>query len=268
MIQLFPADTTAEVGGPTSGGPNDAPTAQEIAMRIFGEHRPARAERPWVYTNMIATIDGGTAFDGLSGPLGGPADKTMFRALRGAADAILAGASTARDERYRPPTSSAEIAAHRRANGRNAHPRLVVVTRSLNLDIELPMFDDPENRPVVVTVASAPPQRRQRVETKADVITAGDHDVDLSAALKALRDEGLQTVLCEGGPSLNAQLIDHDLIDEWNLSLSPRLLAGDSRRAAFGPVAGGPPQSMQLARVWTDDDFLFCRWIRRPRSER
>ena len=255
MIQLFPVrsdiDPTVDLERPID--PHQA---------VAAEARPAPTDRPWVATNMIASADGGTAVDGLSGALGGPGDKAMFAALRSVADAILVGASTVRDERYRPPRRPDDVRNRRRAEGRTPDPRLVVVTRSLDLDPELPLFDDPANRPLIVTVTSARSDRRAALEAVADLIEVGTDGVDLGGALRELRHLGIGTVLSEGGPSINGQLVAEDLIDEWNLSLSPRLLSGDSNRAAVGPVPGGPPRSMRLARVWTDDDFLFCRWLR------
>ena len=250
MIQLFP-----------SPAPQDDPGGLEPKAAVAAEARPAPGERPWVYTNMIASVDGGTAVDGLSGALGGPGDKAMFAALRAVADVILVGASTARQERYRVPIQPAEVVAARQARGQAPHPRLAIVTRSLDLEPDLPLFDD-EHRPYVVTVASSPADRRSDLADRAELIIAGDDGVELALAMRQLAGLGAGTVLSEGGPSLNGQLIEAGLIDEWNLSISPHLLGADSRRAAVGPVPDGPPQGMRLARVWSDDDFLFCRWVR------
>ncbi len=255
MIQLFPpADVTTTEPASTFVANIDAAVDAEQRGPIDG--------RPWLFTNMIASADGGTAIDGLSGGLGGPGDKAMFRALRAQADAILVGAATVREETYRAPRLPDDVASRRHDAGRPPAPRLAIVTRSLDLDVGLPLFEDEANRPIVVTVRDAPSDRRAALQGRADLIDAGTSNVDLGLALDLLGEAGATTVLSEGGPSLNGQLIHADLIDEWNLSLSPRLLAGDSRRAAVGPVPGGPPPAMRLARVWTDDDFLFCRWVR------
>ncbi len=253
MIRLFPQPTT------TAQGPTDLDPRAEVAA----ETRESNGERPWVYTNMIASADGGTAVDGQSGQLGGPGDKALFTALRAVADVIIVGASTVREERYRPPSPSPEVVKERIGRGQAARPRIVVVTRSLSLDLDLPLFGDPGNRPYVLTVGSAPPDALERLKDVADIIIAGDDDVDMELGLEQLsRQAGAATALSEGGPSINGQLIAADLIDEWNLSLSPTLLGADSHRAAIGPVDGGPPRGMRLDRVWADDDYLFCRWVR------
>jgi riboflavin biosynthesis pyrimidine reductase len=265
MIKLFPQATTNGNSGADLDDNTDEPINEvaDVRAAVAAEQRAAPGDRPWVYSNMVASADGGTAVDGLSGQLGGPADKAMFAALRSVADIIVVGASTARQERYRAPNQRDEVQAERVARGQAPHPRLAIVTRSLELDLDLPLFDDPDNRPYVLTVDSAPAERRERLTEVAEVLVTGETGVDLGTALTMLYGLGARTVLSEGGPSLNGQLIADELIDEWNLSLSPRLLGGDSRRAAIGPLPEGPPDKMSLQRVWTEDDLLFCRWTRR-----
>lgn len=248
MIRLFPTESSDD---------GQIETREAVAS----EARPKPADRPWVYTNMIASADGGTAIDGVSGALGGPGDKAMFGALRAMADAIVVGASTVREEQYRAPTLRPESVAMRRERGQADNPRLAVVSGSLNIDLELPLFNDPDNRPFIITSASSAPDKRRQLEEVADLVIAGEDRVSLTEALSYLDQAGIKMVLSEGGPSLNGQLIDDRLIDEWNLSVSPSLLAGDSRRAAIGPAPAGPPLGMKLDRVWTDNEMLFCRWL-------
>ena len=87
---------------------------------------PSRAPhdgRPWVYLVMIASADGATAVDGVSGPLGGPGDKAVFATMREQADMVLVGAGTARAEHYGPrsgPTSASRSSA---ARSRSTGPR-------------------------------------------------------------------------------------------------------------------------------------------------
>lgn len=248
MISLFPDGTDSELDPMTS---------------VATEARSTDSDRPWVYTNMIASADGGTAVAGLSGDLGGPGDKAMFAALRSVADVILVGAATVREEQYRPSSPRASTVDARVARGQAPRPLIAVVTRSLSLDPKLPLFSDPDYRPLILTAESAPADRRAALEERADIVVAGDDGVAMRTAVSELSARGAKTILSEGGPSLNGQLIADDLIDEWNLSVSPTLLGADSKRAAVGPLGAGPPPRMSLARVWTDDSFLFCRWVRK-----
>ena len=213
-------------------------------MVVYGD-LPVAPGRPAVRLNMIASIDGATTVSGVSGGLGGRADHALFAVLRSLADAVLVAAGTVRAERYGP--SSTPIA---------------VVSRSLALDWDAPFFTAQVARPIVVTVARAPAARRERAAAVADVVVAGDRDVDLAAALAAFADRGWRAVLAEGGPTLNGQLARAGLLDELCLTLSPRLAGGDAKRILDGPslrAAAG----LRLCSVCEQDEFLFLRY--RPR---
>ena len=201
-----------------------------------------RNRSPWVLVNMISTIDGATAVNGRSGGLGGPADKRVFAAIRSLADVILVGAGTVRAEDYGPPASGA---------------RLAIVTASLDLAPDARVFSGGA-RPTVFTTSAADHDRRAALEPVAEVVTVNDGShVDLRAAVATLSG----VVVCEGGPSLNGQLIVDDLVDEMCMSVAPLLAAGDSPRAAHGPMVD-QPRRFELARVLEEDDLLFLRYVR------
>ncbi len=281
MNQLFPPSPDNRLPGPdsattvvhaepqhdTSDEASDeatTDTATAVMLAVGHEQREPRADRPWVYTNMIVAADGATAVGGLSGDLGGEGDRMMFRALRAQADIILVGAGTARAEGYRPPQRYEAAQTQRIGRGQQPRPRLALVTGSLNLDPEMELFDDsgPDERPFVISSTRSLAEKGAAVSDRADTIAAGDSDVNLRSALTQFKQRGFNRVLCEGGPSLNGQLIAEGLIDEWNLTIAPLLIGGDSKRAAVGPLPGGPPPGMKLNRVWLHDNYLFCRWTR------
>jgi len=205
---------------------------------------PTASHRPAVRLNMIASLDGAATVGGLSGGLGGPADHRVFAALRKLADVVLVAAGTVRAERYGPSTVP-----------------LAIVTRSCALDLDSPLFTEGA-RAIVLTVATAPPKAVAAAREVADVLIAGEHTVDLPAALQLLGAAGYRDVLAEGGPSLNAQLAAADLIDELCLTVAPWLLGGDSRRILAG--AAVPMNRFGLHMICEDSGYLFLR-LRRER---
>lgn len=234
-----------------------------VEDRLADEERPAPQGRPWVMVNMIATVDGATSVDGVSGELGGDGDRRVFRALRALPDVILVGAATVRAERYGPPRPSAAVREQRTARGQDPAPRLAVVTRSGDLDPELGLFTPDGPRPLVYVGWGASQERREALAGVAEVVERPGDEVDLADVLADLRGRGADVVLCEGGPSLNGQLVSAGLVDEWHLSLAPRLVAGRAERAAHGPLAD-PPLDMGLHRVLGDDEgYLFLTHRRR-----
>lgn len=224
------------------------------------EARPPHAERPWVMSNMISTIDGGIEVDGVSGGLGGPGDKQVFSAIRGLADVIVAASGTVIAEDYRKPQTPQRIQDMRVARGQAPFPRLAIVTRSLSIDPNHGVFD-PDARPIVVTHQGAPQDKREALAEVADIMTAGETEVVLHNALTQFAATGAKCVLVEGGPTLNGAFAEDDLIDEWSLSSSPLIVGGSGGRVVKSRNSF-EPRRFRLDRTLHDDGFLFHRYLR------
>ena len=211
---------------------------------------PAGLDRAWVRANMIESADGAAEVNGLSGGLSGPADRQVFGVLRALADVVLVGAGTARDEKYQPARVRPGWAGLR--DGRPAAPPIAVLTGGLDLDLAGPLLTGPapDARTIVITGGMTPAGRRAAAAAHADVIVAGERQVDLAAAIAALAERGHRRILAEGGPRLLGQLAAAGLLDELCLTVSPVLTGGRAaassraRRAAParrpGPAGAGP----------------------------
>lgn len=224
-------------------------------------------ERAHLAVNMVSTVDGAATLDGRAGGLGGPADLLAFRRLRAACDAILVGAGTVRVENYGPGQGSDEARADRVRRGLAPAPRLVVVSRSLDLPTTLRIFEDPAARPLVVTGGAGPAARAATLHEVAEILVCGgETDVDLQRLLSELADRGLRRVLCEGGPTLNAGLLADDLIDELFVTFAPALVGGDASRIvapyAGDEMAGTSTRRLSLAEVHEHDGELLLRYRR------
>jgi 2,5-diamino-6-(ribosylamino)-4(3H)-pyrimidinone 5'-phosphate reductase len=87
-------------------------------------------------------------------------------------------------------------------------------------------------------------------------ITAGEHRVDLAAALATLHDEGAEVVRVDSGGELTGALLRRDLVDELSLLVHPCLAAG--RRWHGSEPA--PRRRLELAASEPLDDGLV--WLR------
>jgi riboflavin biosynthesis pyrimidine reductase len=192
---------------------------------------------------MIASLDGAVAVDGTSGALGNPNDLEVLLTLRDLADVVLVGAGTARGEGYGPP--------------RKPGLRIGVVTNSGSLDLDAPLFTSGSGFLVA-------PESAAVDETQVDVLRAGGDRVDLAWALATITSvvPGARYVQVEGGPTLNATLVAEDLVDELDLTLSPRIVGSDGARVT--DRAPAVDRRFELAHLLIDDDsFVFGRWVRR-----
>jgi len=201
----------------------------------------AVASTPWLRVNMISTADGAaTGPDGRSGGINNPADKRVFDTLRRLCDAVVVGAGTARDEGY----------------GALSKP-LVLVSRSGEVPPRL--RDAPPGSVLMATCSAADQLDETRVLLGDDhVLVLGQHRVDLVGLKSALAERGLTSLLSEGGPQLFRGLLAEGVVDELDLTVVPRLLAGEHPR-----ITDGPPVDLALtpALLLEDGGTLLGRWL-------
>ena len=234
------------------------PSADAAVDSLVGWY--PRADRPALRVNFVSSLDGAVTVDGFSAGLSGAGDKLIFGALRMVCDALIVAAGTIRAERYDALRLDAARRDWRRGNGLAEYPLMVVVSRSLELDPAQEIFSDAPIRPIVITSAAAPADRRAALAGVAEILTAGEQEVDLAAAFAQLHARGATQLLSEGGPHLLGALIAADLVDELCLTVSPLLAGGTAGRISAGPAA--PPRSMALRHVLAEDDMLFLRYAR------
>lgn len=236
---------------PAAAGPapGEVVSAETDAGRARLRALYAPPASDWLRLNLIAAVSGDAAGeDGTSDTLSNPDDRAVLAAIRDLADGVLVGAASVRAEGYRVPRSS----------------RLVVLTGGGDLDGHR-MDPEQADRVVVVCPASAreavTASLGPAVAARATVLVVRDSDgvVDPAALLDRLRDHGLRSLVCEGGPSLAGQLLHDGLVDELCLSTSPVVIG--SGLPVFGRERFDPSR-LSLSQLMTDDQSgLYARWL-------
>jgi riboflavin-specific deaminase-like protein len=248
--------------------PGASADAREIVDGLeFAERAQARAERdrdrPYLILNMASTLDGRASIDGRSGAIGNRADRELFHALRAGVDAVMAGAGTVRVERYGRIIADERVRRERVEHGLSAEPLACIVSGRLSLPPDTPLLGEPDARVVIVTSSSAGlPETAAQVQY---VRAARDGELDLALAMRELRERfDVRTLLCEGGPHLNTQLLLAGVVDELFLSLAPKLAGGeDATGEALRILAGAAfaaPAELELLGVLENESHLFLRY--------
>lgn len=216
-------------------------------------------EGAWTRAMMLTTLDGAVVgADGLSGSISSAADRLVFSEVRRLADAILVGAGTLRAERYNPMKARPEYQEARAAAGLRPAPVVVIVSHSLDLPWQEPLFHESEQQPIVLTgVHEAGSGALNRAHAHADVQQIPN--IEARTIIGAMHARGLSRIVCEGGPSLLTQLAAGDLIDEYDITLAP-ILAGNGRGIVDGPL--GNVKRLKLEQAITDEGFVFARYLR------
>lgn len=202
-------------------------------------------DRPYVFMNMVATIDGKTISgkrDEAVMDLGSEVDHKVMRRLELAADGVLIGAGSLRATKglwY--PSELWRFVATRSSNIPNGR-----------------FFTDAPTKAGVFYSDSVPTG-----------IPDGVHFLKLeggwSKALARLRNDfGIKTLLVEGGSELNAEFLREDLVDEMFLTVAPKIKLGrDVPTYAGGePLARNALLNFTLLEQHRVKDEIFLRYRR------
>ncbi|HEY2570072.1 MAG TPA: dihydrofolate reductase family protein, partial [Solirubrobacteraceae bacterium] len=172
-------------------------------------------------------------------------------------------AGTVRVERYGRIIADERVRRERVQRGLSAEPLACIVSGRLSLPPDTPLLGESEARVVIVTSSSAGlPEAAAQVQY---VRAARDGELDLGLAMRELRERfDVRTLLCEGGPHLNSQLLLAGLVDELFLSLAPKLAGGeDATGEALRILAGAAfaePAELELLGVLENQSHLFLRY--------
>ena len=196
---------------------------------------------PWLRVNFVSTVDGAaTGGDGLSKSINNDADKRVFDTLRRRADCLVVGAGTLRAEGYDVPRVP-----------------LVVVSRSA--DVPPTLREAPRGRILMATVAGAEGLEAAReLLGEEQVLVLGEEEIDLVLLKARLAERGWNEMLCEGGPSLFADMLAAGVVDELCWTVVPRLVGGDAGRIAVGAEVD---VALRPALLLEQDGTLLGRWV-------
>jgi diaminohydroxyphosphoribosylaminopyrimidine deaminase/5-amino-6-(5-phosphoribosylamino)uracil reductase len=170
--------------------------------------------RPWVTLKLAISIDGAIA-DAQRNPgwITNEASRAAVQRLRANVDAIAVGVGTVIADN---PSLTARTTPPPRVA-----PLRVIFDRNRKL---------PEDRTVVRTIKDAP--------------TLVVHEANLKTALRDLKEEqGIRSILVEGGAGMASELIRNDLVDRLIIFQAPIILG----RGALNAFEGVPPVEVTRA---------------------
>jgi diaminohydroxyphosphoribosylaminopyrimidine deaminase/5-amino-6-(5-phosphoribosylamino)uracil reductase len=226
----------------------DLPAAAQLIERFA--YTIAQPSLPFVTLKMAMSLDGAIASQpGRAEWLTGEEARAFVHNARAEHDAVLVGAGTIRID---DPllTVRPHVVRHKPY-------RRVVACETDPIPLRSRVLAAPADAPADAyarTIVLAPAGARVRfaeLETVAEVVYAGDQDaqqLDLRAALEALRARGIDTVFCEGGPTLAGRFIAAGLVQRAIWLVAPRFL----QSPAAVPVLAGADLST-LGNGWRFD---------------
>ena len=154
----------------------------------------------------------------------------------------MVGAQTVRVEGYGPMEQAA-----------------ILVSRSLDVPPDVGLLRAPGNRVIVLT-----PSHDAELEPCAAEITYL-REGDLGTAMRRLRAEhGVDSVLCEGGPQVLANLLTAGVVDELHLVIAAKLAGGPNPLTILTGAPLDPPADLSLISLHESGGYLFARYGLKP----
>jgi diaminohydroxyphosphoribosylaminopyrimidine deaminase / 5-amino-6-(5-phosphoribosylamino)uracil reductase len=231
-----------------------------LLNQAFRKH--GRTGRPWVLFKSAMTLDGKVATrTGDSKWISSEGSREIAHRWRASVDAVAVGIGTALAD---DPQLTARIP------GVDRQPRRVVFDATARLPLESRLVQEAHDMPVTVVASRAAPRSATDALESAGVevlVATGQHEpARVRSALDQLGDQGVASVLLEGGPHLAGAFLDAGEIDEVRLFLAPILLGGS---AARDPLEGeGVERISEALRALTldcariGDDVLISARLR------
>jgi diaminohydroxyphosphoribosylaminopyrimidine deaminase / 5-amino-6-(5-phosphoribosylamino)uracil reductase len=218
---------------------------------------PLEKKRPFVALKLAASLDGGIARGkGERTRITGSEADAEVQRLRAGFDAILVGGRTARVD---DPllTVRGDVVPR-------VPPSRVVVSAAADLPLDGRLVATAREVPVrVISGEGAPADRVAALEAAGVAVLTvparADGGLDLVAALERLMDDGVRSILCEGGGWVAASLREARLVDRLYLFNAP-VLFGPGRVPAFpGPALAEGARIVEARRVGRDA-LMIVEW--------
>lgn len=264
MRHLFPPDPQQQILEP-----NQIYTVPELAFPSDGIEMNGGGRRPYIYFNMVSSVDGkATTVANNAAGLGSRVDFQLMGRLRLAADAVLAGAATVRRDPFVPNTRADLNEERARYFPDAPHPLGVTVSRDGNFPLDSKFFKDGPSRRIVFLHHNAPAVQEEALRERANVFrldSEPDGQTDLGQMLNVLYEQfGVRRLLCEGGPSLNFDLLSKGFGDEFFWTLAAKIVGGNQNQTLVsGPGLGLSLENLvklRLLSIYEQDSELFMRY--------
>lgn len=190
-------------------------------LKIYG------MDRPFTFINSAMSADGKISTKKRKQvKISGKMDFDRVDELRASSDAVMVGIGTVLADDPSLTVKSEERRKQRVAQGKDENPARVVVDSKARIPLTADVFKKGVGKRIVVVSKAAPADKIEVLKEKADVIVAGDHEVDLKEMARELKKRGINRLMVEGGATLNWAMARAGLVDEISVFIGNLIIGG------------------------------------------
>lgn len=239
---------------------------QHVLRNIKGNNSP-----PYIYANFLISLDGriasrneGEEFYQLPDQLKSDEDFRLFLELHSRADCIITHAGYMRalnagrlGNVLQLPESGDTQYMHdwRLQQGLKKNPDVVIISGSLDFPWHSSL-DDSEQKVHIVTGGKSTEDNKQRwLDAGQRVNEMGAHQhVDVQQLLAFLIKQGYRSVYLVAGPDLLQDLIEHNYVHSFYMTMSHQLLGGNDFKSLLSGDALNAAGRMKLENMYLDTE--------------
>ena len=182
--------------------------------------------KPQVILNAAMTLDGKIATRTGSSKISGKEDLSRVHRLRKEMDAIMVGINTV-------VADDPRLTVHKITAKQEENPMRVVVDSQGRTPIKARILND-DAVTIVVVSEKASADNVKHLRERAEVLVCGKKKVDLSCLMERLGDNGIRTLMLEGGSTLNYSMLKEGLVNEIRVCIAPIIAGGVQATSLVG----------------------------------
>ncbi len=168
------------------------------------------------------TLDGKIATRTGSSEISGPEDLKRVHQIRKENEAIMVGINTILVDDPR-------LTVHKISSTISDNPVRVVVDSKARTPLDARIMS--EDAPTIIAVSKkALPENVENLKKKAEVIVCGEDKVDLVDLMEKLKIKGINSLMLEGGATLNFSMLENGLVDEVRVCIAPMIAGGSEAK--------------------------------------
>ena len=191
--------------------------------------------KPYVILNATMTLDGKIATKTGSSEISGKEDLERVHEIRKEVDGIMVGIGTVLADDPR-------LTVHKINAKKEDNPVRVVVDNRARTPLDFRILND--DAETIIAVSSICDEnnpncdmeavnRAKEISKKADVFYSYEESVNLGEFMEYLYSKGIESLMLEGGSTLNFSMIRDNLIDEVKICIAPMIVGGKDSKTFF-----------------------------------
>ncbi|MFA8300147.1 MAG: bifunctional diaminohydroxyphosphoribosylaminopyrimidine deaminase/5-amino-6-(5-phosphoribosylamino)uracil reductase RibD [Hyphomicrobiales bacterium] len=190
-----------------------------------------QTKTPYILLKTAMTLDGKIAtYTGDSKWISGEDSRAYVHELRNELSAIMVGVDTI-------IIDDPSLTTRRANSDENNHPIRIILDTNCRIPLSAKVLNSPQRTIIVTSLEKEDNKVQSILSLGKEVLTIPkkDNKIDLNIFMKEIGEMGIDSILLEGGATLNFSALQSGIVDEVNTFIAPKMIGGIKSKT---PVEG------------------------------